>query len=693
MDFYLLSYPIPGLNARKIDQTYFFECSLHFVEGGAIILKYIIAKAGIIMTPEEFDINFDFDKIYGDDSTSGKCSFDDDFDLDAALARELGPDFDRLFEEEYAAAQAALNEQMATEKKTEADMDATRIRFEIGYDDKEKLEDEGKEEEAEEEEEETDEDEAEGAPREAEEIRQNPIFSFVDFDEEEDDQHQDDLDDPDEDLSSLFTAVTAKRENFFDDGPEPIAEDEEEEAEDEQTEKPKFDLSAVTAWLAPAGAIIKDNAQRFVSALKECKPGKMDRRAKRRFKDDVLPVLIGGAALVVCMVFIGCSLSRNLNSEDRKQAAIQASIAQAEAEAAAAAEITNTLNTAAIQAAGYDYQAAINTLDAYKTADRGLTAEMTAARAKYAEAVNNLVIWDDPTAIPNLSFHVLIADSNRAYADSLASSYKTNFVTTEQFSDILDQLYANDYVLVNLASCLTENADGSATVQPIYLPEGKKPIMITETLVNYFAYMVDSDKDGMPDAKGAGFANKLVLQDGKVQAAYVDSTGNEMVGDYDLVPILGSFIENHPDFSYRGAKAILAVTGEEGIFGWRNAADAAEVVAALKADGYQIACNTYGNLNYGVSSVDVIKADLDKWNKDVKPTLGDIDILVLARGGEISAASSQFQTLREAGFSYILDAGAAGTALQDGCFHQNRIMVLGSNLGSNAYAAYFTLSN
>ena len=641
---------------------------------------YIIAKAGIIMTPEEFDINFDFDKLYGDDSTSDKCSFDDDFDLDAALARELGPDFDRLFEEEYAASQAALNAQLAAEKE---DMDATRVRLEIGHDDKEDYE---------EPEEEPEEDE--DAPKEAEEVRRNPIFGFVDFDDEE--YTEEETDNSDEDLSAVFTAVTSNRESFFEEGPEPQAEEEPEEPEEETEEKPrkpKLDLSGVMARLAPVGAGVKDNANRFVSALKECKPGKMDRRAKRRFKDDVLPVLIGGAALIVCMVFIIGSLSRGYNSEDRKQAALEASIAQAEAEAAAAAEIKNTLATAAKQAAGYDYQAAINTLDAYKTADRGLTDEMTAARAQYAEAVNNLVIWDDPSAIPNLSFHVLIADPNRAYADSLASSYKSNFVTTEQFSNILDQLHAGGYVLVNLDSCLTENADGQATVQPIYLPEGKKPIMITETLVNYFAYMVDSDKDGNPDKGGAGFANKLVLEDGKITANYVDADGNQMNGDYDLVPILNSFIEEHPDFSYQGAKAILAVTGEEGVFGWRNIGEAKEVVEALRADGYQIACNSYGNLNYGASSIDAIKADLNKWDKDVKTVLSNIDILVIARGGELSTGSSQFQTVREAGFSYILDAGTNGTALMDGCFYQNRIMVLGSNLGSNAYAAYFTLSN
>ena len=636
------------------------------------------------MTPEEFDINFDFDKLYGDDANTDKCSFDDDFDLDAALARELGPDFDRLFEEEYAASQAALNEQMTAEKEAREQMEKTRIRLEIGHDDKEDLDEEEKE----------DEPEEDDGPKEAEEVRKDPVFSFVDFDEEDENEE----DDPDEDLSAVFTAVTSGRESLFDEEPEPQADDESEEDEEEDKEKKglkaitdKIDLTGVTVACAAAGAVIKDNAKRFVSALKECKPGKMDRKAKRRFKDDVLPVLIGGVALVVCTVFIIGSLSRGLNSEERKQAALEASIAQAEAEAAAAAEIKNTLATAANQAASYDYQAAISTLDAYKTDDRSLTEEMSAARAQYAEAMNTLVIWDDPTAIPNLSFHVLIADPNRAYADSLASSYKTNFVTTEQFSAILDQLHAGGYVLVNLDSCLTKSDDGSVTVHPIYLPEGKKPIMITETLVNYFAYMVDSDKDGNPDAKGAGFANKLVLQDGKVQAAYVDANGSELVGDYDLVPILNAFIETHPDFSYRGAKAILAVTGEEGIFGWRNVSEAKDVVDALRADGYQIASNSYANLNYGASSIDAVKTDINKWQQDVGSVVGGSDILVIARGGAISTGSSQFQAVRDGGFRCILDAGDQGTSLEGGLFYQNRIMVLGSELSSGAYADYFTI--
>lgn len=46
--------------------------------------------------------------------------------------------------------------------------------------------------------------------------------------------------------------------------------------------------------------------------------------------------------------------------------------------------------------------------------------------------------------------------------------------------------------------------------------------------------------------------------------------GTVTTGDYDLVPILEKFCEQHPDFSYKGARAVLAFTGYEGILGYRT---------------------------------------------------------------------------------------------------------------------------
>ena len=48
--------------------------------------------------------------------------------------------------------------------------------------------------------------------------------------------------------------------------------------------------------------------------------------------------------------------------------------------------------------------------------------------------------------------------------------------------------------------------------------------MITETMVNYFNYMVDSNKDNEPDAGGDGFAYRLIVDsNGDIKAQMVDS--------------------------------------------------------------------------------------------------------------------------------------------------------------------------
>lgn len=39
----------------------------------------------------------------------------------------------------------------------------------------------------------------------------------------------------------------------------------------------------------------------------------------------------------------------------------------------------------------------------------------------------------------------------------------------------------------------------------------------------------------------------------------MEDDGSISVGDYDMVPLIDRFVEEHPDFSYRGAKGIVAL--------------------------------------------------------------------------------------------------------------------------------------
>lgn len=423
-------------------------------------------------------------------------------------------------------------------------------------------------------------------------------------------------------------------------------------------------------------------------------PRRKKRSQERIIKEDYLPVGIAGVALLLCLVFIIGSVVRNI---DRNNEKIQNEILASEQAASEAIRLQEEaeylLEQAAIKASGYDYQGAIEMLDSF-SGDMNKFTQILSDRGKYSQLLSTVVEITNYGQLPNLSFNVLIADPARAFKDEkYASAYNQNFVTVDEFSKILDQLYANGYVLVNFDSFVEKTTDAagnvSYTTKPIYLPSDKKPFMLTETLVNYFGYMIDSDDDGKADAKGGGFASKMIVKDGEITCEMVDAEGNTVYGAYDLVPILNEFIDKHPDFAYRGARATLAVTGKEGIFGHRiNKGDSAAVAAAtelvqeLRAQGYLIACNTYENLNYDKNKATDIQADLKSWTDEITPVLGNVDILVFARGSDISDYTGpKFNVLYSSGFRFFVSSATKGipsTEVNRTYIRQYRIMVTGS---------------
>lgn len=443
------------------------------------------------------------------------------------------------------------------------------------------------------------------------------------------------------------------------------------------------------------------------------------RRRKSRqqiFKEVYLPPILVCVCLILVLSFLIGSVS-NVIEQKRINNQTQQSQLEASQSAKELEELQNQsiLAQAEKLAAGYDYQGAQDLLDTINGGDLSGYPEIAAKRTEYATAQSQLVEYKDPTMIPNLSFHVLIADLARAMADTddLAGSYNKNFVSTEEFTKILNQLYSNGYVLVDFDSFVSANSDTEGNElffsNSLWLPADKKPVMITETMVNYFAYMVDGDKDGEPDAKGDGFACKLVLDDnGDIRAKYVDGQGQTLVGNYDLVPILEDFIKEHPDFSYRGARAILAVTGDEGVFGYRintsyiatkgqeyhdnEVAGAQELVNALRSKGYTLACFTYSNKAYKDMNATQIQADLQSWTQQVTQFIGNVDTFVFARTSNITDYSENggaFKVMYQSGFRYFIsNATSPYTEVTSKYIRQNRLMVTGQNM--RHYSSQFT---
>lgn len=436
------------------------------------------------------------------------------------------------------------------------------------------------------------------------------------------------------------------------------------------------------------------------------------RRFVRKYKPvarKYAPLAIISLILILFISFVVGSVERgDQRREEQRKESLAAQEAQQKQQILWNQEANDLLVKAEALAAAYDYDAAIAMLDTFSGDMEDFNA-LLVTRERYVQTKDTMVPWSDPSQIPNLSFHMLIAEPYRTFSHSgYGKSWKWNFITTTEFSKILQQLYDNGYVLVDMDDVITATTtsdDITYEVNTLYLPEGKKPIMFTQTQVNYYTYMVDGDGDGLADKKGGGFASKLILdENGKLTNEMVTKEGTTLRGDYDFVPILEAFIEMHPDFSYRGARAVLAVSGYDGLFGYRTDPETARkiseeyyqkelaalpaVLDALRAKGYKFGCYTYGNVAYGEIKADEIKEDLESWKEEVTPLLGEVDYLVYAKNSDISTGTGlysgeKYEVIKSAGFQYYLgfcESNSPWFVRTNEYIRQGRIVVTGNSL-------------
>lgn len=432
------------------------------------------------------------------------------------------------------------------------------------------------------------------------------------------------------------------------------------------------------------------------------------------FKEAYLPVMIAAAALLLILIFIIGAIVRGVGkSRLEKQQSEAAAQQQAQLEALHRDEAAQLMAAAERLAAGYDYDGAIGTLDSFK-GDFTKNTQLTQLRDRLVLEQSQLTAWNDPAQIPNLSLQMLIADPQRAFNDDKFSySFTRNFLTCEEFSAILERLYAGGYVLVNLSDVYTTEVgqDGSEvfTANSIYLPTGKRPLILTQTNVNYHTYLTDSDDDRLPDSGGCGFASKLVFDaNGELTNEYVDADDQVLTGAYDMVPILNEFVKNHPDFSYQGSKAVIALTGYDGLFGYRTnpqaerhfgtaeyeqqIASAQAVADKLIQDGYELACYTYENKGYGSFTTAQLEADLNCWITEVAPILENISIFAYAQNSDIADENTlyndeRFTPLTNAGFRIFLGFSASGntwSVMSDSYVRQGRILLSPTNIHYHA---------
>ena len=527
--------------------------------------------------------------------------------------------------------------------------------------------------------------------------------------------------DPDDDAAEMVARRNLERERASEEQaneapaqPEPQLPAQESEPEQEQPKPERRERKKKAEYKPPKPSILSKFVELYFTPIfdKEAQqeppqePGVRRRRKKTKmqiFKEVYLPPIIVVICMILVMSFavgaISSFIVQRQADKGRQEAQLQESQS---AEQLAAQKAQKALDEAQDLATIYNYEEAIAVLENFleTVEDKAEYPEITTQRSAYVTAQSQLVEYMDPSTIPNLSFHTLMVDPARSLRDAeFGGLYNRNFVSIGEFQKILDQLYNNGYVLVDFDSFTSVNGD-QIFPESIYLPQGKKPVMITATMVNYWAYMVDSDGDGVADAGGDGFANKLVLDDnGDIKASYIDSNGAESIGDYDLIPILETFIQEHPGFSYQGARATVAVAGKEGVFGYRinssyiatnsqtfvdgEIAGAKVIAQALRDKGYTLACYTYANIDYGKKNANQIMDDLNKWDADIVSVIGSVDVFVFAQFGDLTDYNgAAFKVMQQKGFKYFVANGdKPWTEVRSDYVRQKRLMVTGNALG------------
>lgn len=282
------------------------------------------------------------------------------------------------------------------------------------------------------------------------------------------------------------------------------------------------------------------------------------------------------------------------------------------------------------------------------------------------------VEWADNSMVPHIFFHSLVIDAPKAFADpESGAGYLDYMVTQDEFSKVLQQVYDNGYVLVSPHQLATVNPDGTMTPKPLMLPPGKKPLVVSIDDVSYYEYM---EGDGFP-------TNLFVAENGRVLNNYTDANGNTVQGSYDVMPMIDDFVRLHPDFSHDGARGVIALTGYNGVFGYRSSpseyagknpnldadiATAKQVADALKAEGWEFASHSWGHINFTNSSVGSIQADTEKWKSDVEPITGPTDLLIYPFGADISGvpgyAGDKFEYLKGAGYNFFFNVDGSTPA-------------------------------
>ena len=261
----------------------------------------------------------------------------------------------------------------------------------------------------------------------------------------------------------------------------------------------------------------------------------------------------------------------------------------------------------------------------------------------------------------NIFFHPLVARPETAFRGSRKEHFLEWYVTAGEYKKILYELYKKDYVLTDIKELYeVTNTTGRkrVTLKKPYIPQGKKPMILSIDDLSYYTF-----------ARQQATIHKLVIDNNNRIAGWTaNGSGGELSYDLDAVTYLEEFIRMYPDFSIRGARGIIALTGFEGVLGYRthalNAPDykeekenAIKVANRLKEIGWHFASHSWGHPDLTEISLTDFINDTRRWDREVRPLLGDTDLYIYPYGTGVEHIEEKHRELRDRNFNVFFSVG------------------------------------
>jgi len=264
-------------------------------------------------------------------------------------------------------------------------------------------------------------------------------------------------------------------------------------------------------------------------------------------------------------------------------------------------------------------------------------------------------------ALLNIFFHPLVARPETAFSGSQKEHFLEWYVTADEYKKILYELYKRDYVLVDIKELYEVTTTGGrkrVTYKRPYIPLGKKPMILSIDDLSYYDFV-----------RHYASIHKLVIDDNNRIAGWTaNESGGELSYDLDVVTYLEEFIRMYPDFSVRNARGIIALTGYEGVLGYRThemdapgyqkeKEEAIRVVNRLKELGWHFASHSWGHPNLPRISMTWFINDTNRWDREVRPILGDTDLFIYPFGAGIEHIEERHKMLRDRNFNVFFGVG------------------------------------